>query len=376
MGVSTSHREQDIANADWSRPPSLTSYRLFSGGPEYQVPTLPRTLENETLANSVTDNPLGLYFASDHLTIGDNVTLRGTVICRKEIRIDGTNIRLEPVDIPPLNGESLDIQLPVAVCWSFEVQPGASCAVKGLVSAFDHLEVDKSSSRGQLQIAGKVIAGDLDILEDTDWDALDWWDEFHDYLNVNGPNWIYFPLWMRFMGYHYAPTVHIKQGEDVQYHWYRPGEPIFIPHADDFSEMDADEEPGLRWELIEIVPRGRLGIVGRCLRNRSWRTITTEREGCRGIAKPFREEIFAVAFGIPRLNGAVVSILSPFRQPSAGGPPCQALPLPNRKRSSYMGIRRRPQGVLIVPLFARRLPCCLALAGSLQSLPSSYAVAC
>lgn len=253
MGVSTSHRTPDTGDADWSRPPSLTSYRLFPGGPEYQVPTLPRTLENRTLANSMTDNPLGLYYACDHLTIADNVTVRGTLICRKEIRIDGTNIRLEPVDIPPLNGESLDIQLPAATCWSFEVRAEASCTVKGLVTAFDHLEVDASSSRGQLEITGKLIAGDLDILEDTDWNGLNWHDELGDYLAASGPSWTYFPVWMRFHGYHYTPTVHIKPGEDVQYHWYRPGESIFVPHPDDFSEMDSTETPGLRWELIDIV---------------------------------------------------------------------------------------------------------------------------
>ena len=53
-------------------------------------------------------------------------------------------------------------------------------------------------------------------------------------------------------GFPYSPTVHIKPGDDVRYHWYRPGESIFVPHSDDFSEMDSGENPGLRWELIEI----------------------------------------------------------------------------------------------------------------------------
>ncbi|MCP4546539.1 MAG: hypothetical protein GY835_08760, partial [bacterium] len=116
MAVSTSHQVKDTANADWVKPTCLTSYRLFPGGPEYQVPALPGTLQNQTLSNSVTDNPLGLYYANSDVTIGDNVTVRGTLICRKEIRIDGANIHMEPVAIPPLYGESLDIQLPVATC--------------------------------------------------------------------------------------------------------------------------------------------------------------------------------------------------------------------------------------------------------------------
>ena len=256
MGVSTSHQEQDTANADWAKPTSLTSYRLFPGGPEYDVPSLPSTLKNTTLASSVIDNPLGLFYSNSNLTIGDNVTVRGTLVCREHLRIDGTNVRLESMDIPAIYGESRSVQLPVVTCNDFEVLAGASCTVNGMLAAFGHVEVDKASARGRLEVRGKVVAEDLDIFEDTDWDGLDWWDEFNDYVNINGPNWIYFPVWMRFMGYHYTPTVHLREGEDVQYHWYRPGEPIFVPHPDDFSEMDADEDPGLRWELIKIVHEG------------------------------------------------------------------------------------------------------------------------
>lgn len=253
MSVSTVNMENDTANADWVTPSPLSTYQLFPGGPIYQVPTLSGTLTNRTLEGSVLYNPLGLYYACCDLTLDDNVTLRGTLICREELRIAGTNVNLEAAAIPSLYGESLPIQLPVATCENFEVRPGASCSVKGLVAAFGHLEVDSSASRGTLNVAGRVVAEDLDILEDTDWDALDWWHEFQTYLAFDGPSWIHFPVWMRFWGYHYVPTVQIKQGDDVVYHWYRPGETVFIPHTDDFSEMDADEEPGLRWELIEIV---------------------------------------------------------------------------------------------------------------------------
>lgn len=253
MSVSTSNTDKDTANADWIKPALLTSYRLFPGGPTYGVPTVSGTITNRTLEGSVLDNPLGLYYAGSDLTLGDNVTVRGTLICLEELRIDGSNVKLEPVDIPSLYGESLPIQIPVATCRNFEVRPGAACSVKGLVAAFGHLEVESGAARGQLEIAGRVVAEDLDIYEDTDWDILDWWHEFHNYLAVNGPSWIHFPVWMRYWGYDYVPSVRIKQGEDVTYHWYRPGQTIFVPHPDDFSEMDADEDPGLRWELIEIV---------------------------------------------------------------------------------------------------------------------------
>ncbi len=252
MSVSTSHLEKDTANADWSKPTSLTSYRLFPGGPEYEIPTLFGTLENTTLETSTTDNPLGLYYASSNLTLSHNVTVRGTLFCQDELRIEGANVRLESASIPPLHGSSLPIRLPVATCRNFEVRPSASCSVDGLLAAFGHVEVDSSNSRGTLEIRGRVIAKDLDIFQDTDWDAVDWTAQFTDYLDSIASSWVYFPVWMQAMGYPFAPTVHIKGGDDAQYHWYQPDATVFVPHADDFSEMDGDETPGLRWELIEI----------------------------------------------------------------------------------------------------------------------------
>lgn len=256
MSVSTSHRETDTANADWIKPSCLSSYRLFPGGPVYQIPTVPSTLENRTLAASTITNPLGLYYTNYDVTFRNNVTVQGTLFCRERIRIVGTNVRFESVDIPSLHGASLPIRLPVATCRNFEVKPGASCTVDGLLAAFGEVQVDPGTPRGRLEVSGRIVAEDLDIREAQNWASVNWNQQFSDYVASLGPTWIYFPAWMQVMGYPYAPTVHIKQGDDVRYHWYRSGEPIFIPHPDDFSEMDADEDAGLRWELIEIVHEG------------------------------------------------------------------------------------------------------------------------
>ena len=256
MSVTTRDVAQDTAAADWTKPVCVTSYRIFPGGPEYEVPRLSGTIQGRTLARSVAENPLGLFYSESDLTLGDNVTLQGTLMCRNEVRINGKNVQLETVDIPPLQGQSLPIQLPVVTCRNFLVRPDADCEVNGLVAVFGRLEVEHDSCRGELELSGKLIAEDFDVYRDTEWDVLDWEEEFDRYVDFDGPSWIYFPVWMTIFGYHCQPTVHIKAGEDVQYHWYRSGESIFVPHEDDFSEMDADEEPGLRWELLEIFHEG------------------------------------------------------------------------------------------------------------------------
>ena len=254
MSVSTSHHVVDTAATDWSRPIGLTTYRLFPGGPEYTIPGLSGTITNCTLDASPTENPLGLYYARSDLTLACNVTVRGTLFCREDLRITGTDVSFESVDLPALYGQSLAIRMPVATCENFTVRSGASCTVKGLLAVFGNLNVEAASSRGVLTVKGRVIAEDLDIREDTDWDNVDWETEFDNYLYVCGPSSCLFPVWVRYVrGLHYSPTVLIKAGDDAQYHWYRAGETAYVPHEDDFSEMDASETPGLRWELLEIV---------------------------------------------------------------------------------------------------------------------------
>ena len=253
MSVSTSHHAVDTAASDWSNPVGLTSYRLFPGGPEYAIPEVSGTITNRTLGSSPAENPLGLYYAGSNLTLACNVTVRGTLICRKDLRIAGTGVVFESLDLPALYGQSLAIRMPVATCEDFEVSSDASCTVKGLLAVFGHLNVEAASCRGVLNVSGRVIAEDLDIREDKDWDHVDWETEFDNYLFACGFASCYFPVWVRYVrGLHYSPTVQIKAGDDAQYHWYRQGETVYVPHQDDFSEMDASRTPGLRWELLEI----------------------------------------------------------------------------------------------------------------------------
>ncbi len=252
MSVTTSHVALDTANSDWSKPTCLTSYRLFPGGPEYSIPALSGTISNRTLGNSVVDNPLGFYYASSCLVLGNNVTIRGTLFCQTDICIGGTNVIFDSVNNQPLHGQSLPIRLPVAACGNFRVRPGSSCTVNGLLAAFGKVDVESGASRGTLTINGRVIAEDVDIREDTDWDYLNWDTLFDLYYVTLGTGSTYFPVWMQNRGYPYAPAVLIKKGNDASYHWYRTGQTLFVPHADDFSQMDGTETPGLRWELIEI----------------------------------------------------------------------------------------------------------------------------
>jgi hypothetical protein len=256
MSVPTTYRDADEVNSDWAKPENFSSYRVYQGGPVYAIPRVVGPLANEQLVASPVDNPLGLFYSGGNLTIDDNVTIRGTLFCRDDIAIDGIGVRFASVDIPPLSGSSLPIRLPVATCRDFKVRPGSSCKVDGLLAVFDDVEVQRGSPRGRLHARGRIITRDFEVFEDDAWKAVNWRDElwncyqsYHD----GGFPWPLFTLWMEMQGYPWKPTVHVKQGEDVQYHWHWPGDSIFVPHVDDFSESDHTRTPGLRWELIEVV---------------------------------------------------------------------------------------------------------------------------
>ena len=112
LGVSTSDRSLREAAADWVKPTSLTAYQIYPGGPIYAIPTVPSTLANTTLEPDVLTNPLGIRYCDGTVTIGNNVTIRGSLFCKDDIKIEGTNVHFQPVDLPGLYGSDRPASAP------------------------------------------------------------------------------------------------------------------------------------------------------------------------------------------------------------------------------------------------------------------------
>lgn len=68
-------------------------YRLYKGGFEYAARTLPSSLERVTLRPSP-DNPLGVFYARGALTIRNDVTIQGTLVCDGTINVTGNRVRI------------------------------------------------------------------------------------------------------------------------------------------------------------------------------------------------------------------------------------------------------------------------------------------
>ena len=231
--------------ADWIQPTALSTYRIYSGGPLYAIPALSDTLEGTQLVADPINNPLGIYYRDGTLTARDNVTVRGSVFCRDDLRVEGAGMRLEPVSLPPLHGSTAPIRLPTAVCRNLLLRPKSSGTVTGLVAAFGDLNVEKAWETQSWAFVGRAICQRLNLLERQPWDTINWKAAYDQFMKqVGSPTGIkYFPQWLAAQGRDPQPRITIKPDQTTfRYHWHNPGSPIFVPHPDD---------PGLRWDLID-----------------------------------------------------------------------------------------------------------------------------
>jgi len=250
LAVTPVFTDVDEAAADWSLPGSATEYQIYPGGPLYTIPWLGSTL-TDSLEPQSTTNPLGLFYRNGDLTIEDDVTIRGSLFCQHDVKIEGANVCLEPVELPPTDGEEAPLRIPTLTCHRLVATATSSGRVTGLAAVFDQLQIEKSPSTQVLAFTGRVIARELHVKERHPWEQVNWadrYDEFEMQLAANDASAVpYFPVWMGMRGYAPKPLVTFKPDpEPVTYHWKNPYDPIYVPHPDD---------DGLRWELLEWTDR-------------------------------------------------------------------------------------------------------------------------
>jgi hypothetical protein len=233
------------AAADWVKPSSLASYQIYEGGPVYAIPFVDGTLQDVSLGPDPLTNPLGIYYRDTTITLKGNVTIRGSLYCRDDIKIDGAKVSLQPIELPALHGSTAPVRLPVASCRCFFVTPNAGGSLTGLLAVFDRVEIQKSPETVAFTITGRVIAPRLFIKERQPWETLNWGSYYYAFLSqlVGPAPVLYFPVWMGQQGRDPKPLLTIKPDSGpISYHWHYPGNRIYEPHPDD---------DGLRWDLRE-----------------------------------------------------------------------------------------------------------------------------
>jgi len=254
LGISTSNVEaRDITSISF--PNTMSTYRLYPGGKLYAFETLSSGLSAVAKTAAPATNPAGLFACLGNLTIGNNVSVNGTVFTSANsggrITLSGAGISMTPVALPALQGESASVQLPAAVAGNdFIVGSGTSASVTGVVVAKDNFSIDSADDTDIIYThKGKLIAENVSFNPRTNWNSklAVWWASQYTTFdnqknNLNGIK--YFPVWLqKKCSLNYEPKVKItSDSTSYRYHWHNP------QNTSIYTALASDG--GLRWDLV------------------------------------------------------------------------------------------------------------------------------
>ena len=225
-------------------PSHLTSYQIYPGGPSYNVGAAATTLTNTSLTADVQQNPLGIFFNSNSITVGSNVTISGTLISGGSVTITGTNVQLTPLNMPALSGTTAPVQLPaVAAVGQVACSAGTGATINGSVLAGQSFAVAAGSQSSQMALSGRVIAGGLTIGARSEWLNFGSWASSYQAF-VKQPLIPYFPLYQYLLaGLSYKPLLTIAPSSTVVANQWQDlsAGPVYVVNPAD---------GGLRWTLV------------------------------------------------------------------------------------------------------------------------------
>jgi Tfp pilus assembly protein PilX len=234
---------------------SSLTYRLYPGGTYYSAQSLGSSLTGVTYQADPIKNPLGFFVRQGEVDLNNNTTVQGSLVAQGsgtgEIYIYGTNVQLQPVDLPALYGSTQPLQLPVAMADdSIRIQPNCGGTITGLVTAGGSFEVISAGEYTiNMQMNIRTLAKNFLIDARTEWEQGSfWWNLiyslFESQLGTRGQI-VYFPVYLKAITnppLDYIPRLVIQpDSHSIQYHWKNASDPVYIANPSD---------PGLRWEVV------------------------------------------------------------------------------------------------------------------------------
>jgi hypothetical protein len=122
----------EVDFAAWKR------YRIYQGGFAYDAQKTATWLNRVTLRPS-DSNPLGVFYVSGSMTIQDDVTIQGTLVCDKTVKIVGNRVRVGSYNWRESDGSDhvadaqLIPRLPAIVANSVEFSRDTTARIEGTV---------------------------------------------------------------------------------------------------------------------------------------------------------------------------------------------------------------------------------------------------
>lgn len=231
----------DLTLSSWQ-----TTYKLYTGGPTYDMQTVSSSLSNTTLAPNTATNPLGIYYNASKITVGSNVSVQGTLFSPVEIEITGTGVSFSPVSAIAVQGSSDPIRLPVLMSNLVTVGDGAGVTASGHVQAGDKFTVSSGTAATVFNLTGRLVAEEFRVHPRTQWTSFSWslaWTFFSWQLTQSNPqtNWVsYLGGW----GLANQPLITIApDATNRREFYYRANSnPVYAAGSGD---------AGLYWDLID-----------------------------------------------------------------------------------------------------------------------------
>jgi hypothetical protein len=239
------------SKVSFASPTGAFSYQLYPGGKAYAAPATATTLSNTSLSADPQMNPLGIFRCASSVTVGDNVTIEGTLIGRDDVRVTGQNVQIRSTSLPALSGSNTVVRLPALVISDdFDVSATAQGGIDGNILANDEFRIAQDASGPRLQILGKVASDEFQILgrDNWIWNDVIWitiWNLFNSQPATGRVD--LFPVWLGqsaggLPAMNPVPVLTIKPNPSpLTAHWQDLTQPIYVP---------ASGDTGLRWDLV------------------------------------------------------------------------------------------------------------------------------
>ena len=238
------------SNATITFPTQGSGYRVYAGGPVYTREPASRDDFQYQLGADPATNPLGIYFSGSSISIGNNVTITGTLIGGGDVNITGSAVSFLPLNLPSLSGSTTPIRLPaILAAGNFRCTSGVGASITGIVATAGNATIDQGWQTDSVALVGHLIAGgDVAIHGRNEWElgSAGWNTDYTlfelqlDFLNSNRIP--YFPVFMSAFGLNPNPLLTLKADPTLLWnHWQDPTQPLYVP---------ASGDGGLRWELL------------------------------------------------------------------------------------------------------------------------------
>ena len=242
-----------------NHPGAVLSYSLYPGGQSYTIPVLQSvygsTLQNVSLGADAVNNPLGVFRSTGPLSLQNNVQITGTIItdgATPEIQVYGTNVVLQPANLPKLNGSTQTYQLPVAlVLTDLRINSAAQAQIKGFTTVWGEFRLKQGAANTTFAFQGNLVTNTLRLEGRSEWilDSLQWTTQYTGFttnllLSLLDPNRVpYFPDYMeKVKGFMVQPALTLQPGlSGVTPHWQDWTQPIYQKGATD---------TGLKWDMV------------------------------------------------------------------------------------------------------------------------------